>query len=471
MAVTRRLRAVGWASGATNVHRRPSARIERRAGAGPPTSEEPAPDEPGEPLGTRRTGRRWWRRLLFAAGLVVLCAVAYAAWVFSAFLRFENQIYKPRPSPAAQAVRAPVFTATPRSQQGAEAKTTPEPASPTALASADLPSGRLNILLMGTDKRENDPDHYARSDSMILANVDTSGNVVRLMSIPRDLVVSVPGYGTNKINAAYMLGEYYKEPGGGQALAAEAISQFFNVPVDYYVALNFNGFREVIDSLGGIYIDVPYEIDDYHYPTDDEGDPFGEVHLHFDAGWQHMDGKTALRYARTRHADNDFMRSRRQLQVMLAARQAALNIDIVPKLPSLIDRLAGMVETDIPLDKQVALARFGSGLRSSNIITSSIGSDLIYAVQMDDGSEGLKLDWQAARPMLTDFFGSRAMSLPKEQAAGQQQERVESTPSPGKGSHLPAIETRAATPSPEVKTRNVPASRGATRLPTPLARH
>ena len=103
----------------------------------------------------------------------------------------------------------------------------------------NLPKGRFNILVLGTDKPESDPDHYARSDTLLLASVDTISRTVGVMSIPRDLVMDVPGYGKNKVNAAYLFGEYYQLEGGGQALAVQTISQFFNTPkrsrrLDYF---------------------------------------------------------------------------------------------------------------------------------------------------------------------------------------------------------------------------------------------
>jgi LCP family protein required for cell wall assembly len=219
------------------------------------------------------------------------------------------------------------------------------------------------------------------------------------------MIVDIPGYGKNKVNAAYLFGEYYHEPGGGQALAVQTMSQFFNVPIAYYVAVNFEGFQRVVDTVGGVDIDVPYSLDDYNYPSDDSGDPFGEIHVHFDQGLQHMDGKTALRYARTRHADNDFARNRRQLQVIMAVRQKALSLNLIPAIPNLIDDLGGMVETNIPFDQQLGLVQLGYNLSASNILTTSIDSTMIVPATLPDGSEGMDLDHEAAKPLLDHFFG------------------------------------------------------------------
>jgi hypothetical protein len=243
------------------------------------------------------------------------------------------------------------------------------------------------------------------------------------------------------------------------------VSQWFNVPIDYYVAANFDGFRKVIDTLGGVYIDVPYAIDDYHYPSDDEGDPFGEIHVHFDAGLQHMDGKTALRYARTRHADNDFMRNQRQMQVMVAARRAATNLNLLPKLPSIIDQLGGSIETDIPFNEQLSLARFGYSLQPSDILTSSITSDMIVPITLDDGSEGLQLDVAAAEPVLDDFFGM-PITLSAEGVYFESPARSMSTPTLAAGSYSGRKTIGSATPVP-AKSRT---KTGTVHTPTPTPR-
>ena len=239
------------------------------------------------------------------------------------------------------------------------------------------------------------------------------------------------------------------------------VSDYFGVPIDYYVAINFDGFRKLVDTVGGINVDVPYELDDYNYPSDDEGDPFGMLHVHFDAGYQHMNGKEALRYARTRHADNDFMRNKRQLQVILGVRQSAMSLNLIPALPSLIDQLAGMVETNIPLDKQIALAQFGYSIEASNIITASIDAEMITPTTLDDGSEGLLLNKKAARPMLEDFFGPGESTLAD---AGVSSYNDEPTATPTRRAGSGA--RRTATKTPVVKGR----STRTPRPPTPLRR-
>jgi LCP family protein required for cell wall assembly len=351
--------------------------------------------------GAGRPDRRPFRALRWILAAGALIVAAYLGWVALAVWRLEQRIVVQLP-------------ATPTSVGAASLPTTP-PTGTKALADvaatytpdvmSELPKGRTLILVMGTDRRPNDTVHWPRSDTMILINLDTTSRTVRAMSIPRDLAVDIPGYGLNKVNSAYLFGEYYKEPGGGKALAVRTISQLFNVPIDYYATINFDGFRTLVDRVGGIDIDVPYSIDDYNYPSDDEGDPNGILHVHFDAGLQHMDGKTALRYARTRHADNDFARNKRQMQVILGVRKSAMSLNLIPSMPSLIDQLAGTVETNIPFDKQVAFAQIAYKLNASDIVTSTIDRQMILPITLPDGTEGLQLDLNAAQPTLESFFG------------------------------------------------------------------
>jgi LCP family protein required for cell wall assembly len=401
-------------------------------------------------------GKGWtiWRITRWAGGMLALVVFGYIAWLGYSIYKFQEGVYVPLPP-----TRTPALLVEATAPPGVVVAE----ASPTIDHIKDLPAGRINILVLGTDKRADDPDHFPRSDTLILANVDTISHTVHVMSIPRDLIADIPGYGKNKINAAYLFGEYYKEPGGGQALALQTVSDYFGVPIDYYVTVNFEGFRKLVDTVGGVTVDVPYELDDYNYPSDDEGDNFGMLHVHFDAGVQRMDGKTALRYARTRHADNDFMRSKRQLQIITALRREAMSLDLVPILPTLIDQLAGMVETNIPFDQQLAFAQLGSQIAPTDIITSSIDSEMIVPATLPDGSEGLKLDWEVAQPMLDEHFGIDADSAsPLSSPTG----RARSTPAAPAPSRSAPVRGDATTkpvrsPSPQPKGTVTP-------IPTPV---
>ncbi len=202
----------------------------------------------------------------------------------------------------------------------------------------DTASGdSLTFLIVGSDSREGLDDltnfgdfSGARGDVIILVKVDGNGSVMQMLSIPRDLWVSIPGHGDNRINAAYSF--------GGSRLMVETIKQNLDVEINHYVEIDFIGFQGMIDELGGITIDFPY-------PARDENSG-----LSVDAGSQRLDGKMALAYARSRHYQeyrdgswqpvdaNDFGRSARQQQVI-----RAIMAEI--KSPSTVTEAGGVART------------------------------------------------------------------------------------------------------------------------------
>lgn len=403
----------------------------------------PAPSET-LPLDARKARKPWtaWRIVRWLALTLVVALLGYVGWIAAAFAKLQDDIYQPRPPTFTPNPVWVVGTSTALSVAGITVTPTPDPYE-------NLPKGRINILMLGSDKRPDALGISPRSDTLILVNLDTVTRRVSMLTIPRDLAVEIPGYpGKQKINAAYFLGEQENGPGGGPALAAETVSRLFNVPVEYYVMINFEGFRTLVDTLGGIDVDVPEEIDDYRYPSENPNDPFAEIHIHFDAGRQHMDGKQALRYARTRHADNDFGRSRRQLQVILALKEKATSIDLLPRIPGLLDQLGGMIETDVPPDKQLPLLQAGYDLNPSRILTASIGADLVTPVRLPDRSEALNLNMRKAKPVLDQFFGREAKATPTKTPATTTRSRPTLTPTPRK-----QTANSTATPRPTARPR------------------
>lgn len=159
------------------------------------------------------------------------------------------------------------------------------------------------ILLLGSDAREG--DRASRSDSIILARVDTANKKLVLISIPRDTMVQIEGHGTAKINAAYAY--------GGAAGAVRAVSDFAGVPITHYAEVYFDGFKDIVDAVGGVDVQVPLTFIGAH--PDANGNP-----IQFVQGTQHMDGDMALSFSRERYAfiDGDFQRARNQRAVVIA---------------------------------------------------------------------------------------------------------------------------------------------------------
>jgi LCP family protein required for cell wall assembly len=263
------------------------------------------------------------------------------------------------------------------------AVTPPAPAPAPNIAAGE----RVNVLLLGTDCRPIDKG-VCRTDTMILVTLNPKTATAGAVTIPRDLWVPIPGVGESRINTANYYGVVNRYPGGGPALAKKTVEYNFGRRVHYYVLVDFNGFRKMIDMLGGIDIDVPKAINDPEYPTED----LRTMQLYIPAGRVHMDGDLALKYARTRHQDGDFGRSRRDIQVLMAVRDKALRLDLLPKLPALIQSMWGTVETDMKPQEILALAQAASKVKTENIKTGSIDQTMTVEFRANTGADVLWFD-------------------------------------------------------------------------------
>ena len=282
-------------------------------------SERPAP----APRRKRRPGR--WIALALV-GLVVLVV----AWAVLGYLSFSRGVSEANERLPARAERA----------------LTPHDGS--------LLSDSATILVVGTDGgRAPGREDARRSDSLMLLRTDPATHRLSYLSIPRDLRVEVPGYGTEKINAANQL--------GGPALTIRTVRRLTGLPVHHVVVLDFDGFKELIDALGGIEVDVPRPIlsnrfDCPYTPErcrDWDGWRFGK-------GRQHMDGRRALVYARIRtnqlsSGDSDLTRAARQQQVADAVGDEIASVGTFLRLPFAGDSLAAPLATDLSAGELVRL--------------------------------------------------------------------------------------------------------------------
>lgn len=262
---------------------------------------------------------------------------------------------------------------------------------------------RINFLLLGIDRREGEHGPW-RTDTMIVTTLDPKTKSAAMMTIPRDLYVPIPapGAGENRINTANFYGDQTGYPGGGPALAKKTIEYNFAIPIHYYILIDFNGFRKIIDALGGIDVNVPFAIDDPEYPTED----YGIMHLQIPAGMQHMDGDLALKYARTRHVDNDFGRSQRQMQVILAARDKALKINALAQAPQLLQQLRDTIETDMTPEQMLALAPLAGQVRSDSIKTRAIDLNMAYEIKLNTGADVLWPDREKIGALIQELFST-----------------------------------------------------------------
>ncbi len=272
----------------------------------------------------------------------------------------------------------------------------------------------FSILLLGYAGGKHDGTYL--TDSLMVARIDPATKNVYLLSIPRDTWVGLPtADGTShhwKINAAYQIGlddkgypnkpPEFKGEAGGANLAKYAASQVTGQPIDGIVAIDFAGFKNTIDTLGGIDIEVETTFDDYAYPLDvipDEScghspediEKFTATasaeplhweyfscrykHLHFDKGMTHMDGTTALEYVRSRHSavdGSDFGRAKRQRNLLLAVKQKILSAGFIPKIIPFVESLGNDLKTDISLTDIKAIIQNINELGSYQIHTYAL---------------------------------------------------------------------------------------------------
>lgn len=228
--------------------------------------------------------------------------------------------------------------------------------------------GRTNILLLGMGGA-NHPGGTL-SDTIMVVSIDWQTKKMAMISLPRDLWVKVPGLGYSKINGAYSYGEQNsKTTGGGGQVSSQVVSEVLGIPIHYFIRVDFDGFRKIVDTLGGVDINVDKAINDPFYPAANmiDYDPFS-----ISAGEHHMDGATALKYARSRETTSDFDRSRRQQQVIKAIKDKATTLDVLAnpkKLTDLMGIIGDHIRTNLSAGEIKTLAGAQKDLDTQNTIS------------------------------------------------------------------------------------------------------
>jgi LCP family protein required for cell wall assembly len=247
----------------------------------------------------------------------------------------------------------------------------------------------------------------------MLFRLDPDAQRIAILSLPRDLYVEIPGHEQARINTAYAWGE--EDGTGGLSLARRTVSTTLGIPVQHAALLDFNAFVTLIDAIGGVDVDVPYAISDPTYPDGSIGyDPFD-----LPAGQHHLDGATALKYARTRATSGgDFDRTARQRQLVFAVRNRVTQLDMLTDLisqsPQLWATLQGTLETDLTLGEIVELAATASRVPTDQIVTASIDHTCTYSWTTPSGAQVLLPNQDAIEALLDDL-----LALPPTTAAAQ----------------------------------------------------
>jgi len=235
---------------------------------------------------------------------------------------------------------------------------------------------RYTIIVAGLDRRDDQSNEPVRTDSLMLLSIDPRSKQVGLLSIPRDLWVEIPGEDTrDRINRAYFLGEL-RWAGNGASLLQQTVSLNFGMNVHNYVLLDFRVLVDLVDLLGGIEVTIDYRIDDERYPDEQ----YGYAPFYLEAGKHLLNGADALRFARTRHGNNDVLRAGRQQQVLDGIRvklQSANFLELVVQIPSLLRSLSANLQTGLDLQQIIQLALFARELEPEDITMNVMNFDYL----------------------------------------------------------------------------------------------
>lgn len=200
------------------------------------------------------------------------------------------------------------------------------------------------MMLIGSDARADDESMGARSDTNIVVRVDPTTNSATLISIPRDTMINIDGYGYCKFNAAYSY--------GGAALAIKEANELLGVNISHYAEVDFDSLIGLVDTVGGVDVTVDQRIND----PDADGSVIGQKKIIIEAGEQHMDGETALVFARSRaYVDGDFTRTANQRKLIAALAEKILSMPLA-KLPGIVQTAAGSITTDMSVTDLYSLA-------------------------------------------------------------------------------------------------------------------
>ena len=245
--------------------------------------------------------------------------------------------------------------------------------------------GRTNILVLGVDSREPGSD-LGRSDTMILTTFVPRDSYLGMLSIPRDLWVAIPNYGENRINAAHFFAEA-DLPGSGPGAAMQTVDENFDVGVDYYVRIRFDGFLDLVDLIGGVDVELPIAMSGYP------------------AGTHHFDSLDALAFVRDRSGSDDFYRMERAQIFLTALWKRMLDPTVMRQLPEIIPVLLELVDTNIPIYKWPYLAFTLLRVGPEGTNAAAITREMTNPFTTSGGAQVLGPNWEAINPVLLEIFG------------------------------------------------------------------
>ncbi len=357
------------------------------------------------------------KRPLLIVSLVVLLGTVLAACGGSTQAE-SSPTEAPLPSIAATESTAPAKGTSSPGVAPPTATLTPTPSPTPVPTPLPVPEGVISIVLLGGDEL---PGQVGwGTDTMIYVRIDPARKVVGMLSIPRDLWVHIPGYGDNRLNTADYLGESTGYPGGGPALLNKTLLHNLGIGFDHYIRVNFEGFKRIIDILGGIDVDVECAVELWGADPDRPGEwkQIGYV----PAGMQHMDGLTALRYAQCRYNTPVFDRDRRQQKVLFAVRDRVMELGIpglIPRSLELLVTMKDMVQTDLGPSGITRLAQLVPEVPPSNVNRAQIDLSMAPEWTTPEGAWVMLPDREKIAPVVMRLLNPPAetVSLLSQEAA------------------------------------------------------
>jgi polyisoprenyl-teichoic acid--peptidoglycan teichoic acid transferase len=236
---------------------------------------------------------------------------------------------------------------------------------------------------------------------LMVSRVDLASGIVRTMSFPRDLYLEIPGFGLDKINRAY---DYGSKPNNydwnaGIAVVTEMLEYNFGIDIDAAITTTFSGIAKVVDTLGGITVDNPYDLYDAQFPTAD----YGYKEIFYPAGVQVLSGEQAMEFSRTRHQDGDDGRVMRQQLILRAMLDKAQEPETLLKLPELVEAARDAVVTNIPEAVQVQLVAAVPSIDPGNVVFGTM-TDYVWSDTTASGMWVYQGDWSVLPGYVQGFL-------------------------------------------------------------------
>jgi LCP family protein required for cell wall assembly len=255
---------------------------------------------------------------------------------------------------------------------------------PSPVPLVEQPDGTKNLVLLGAD--ESTEGTLGRTDVMVVVTIFTDPPSVSLLSIPRDLYVWIPDVGFDRINMAYRRGVQNNHPDGGPGLVRETIEYNLGITIHRWVQVDFDGFRAVVDALGGVEVAVECPLGDTFPDPDAES---GHTDVDWLPGMYRLDGRHALWYVRSRWSTNDLDRNRRQQQVLRGIYDRVMTLGVIPRIPELWGLLNEYVSTDMNLEELVRLGTIGTQVEPSDVRSILIGRGVVRNWLAPNGAQVL----------------------------------------------------------------------------------